>query len=483
MKAVAGIAIVIAHLIAFALLAAHSAGEVFEVDLATGKATVARAVETRDGTGPGLRRTHWTASYRGGYVREVGATQLAGPFQTAGTCSGRIVVGQGLVDRAAVIVADQIDQQLRGTEIFGLGGYVRVDAFAMKWAQLAAHPFDASLLGDRGAPDGYLRVTAQIAFDRATIPLTLTAVPELAGGKLQFRIEAYARVEVDNRFVQWLNNKVDVTSRIATKIVNHELAAMLVTTLAPPPPFALDPTQTLAFSFCPDPIEIREQQYGALPFAVVIGKGSHPLPAFSVSYRGPVALNNDVAIDLDVNGLNGLIYELWRTGWLDRRLVEVGLDRRFNGDPTVTEFLTVRLSPITLALPPIIEPAGDHLRLSADGRVTLTDGGAVTGRVFGSVDFRFPLKLSVQPLELSCEKSPAVLVPCYSDLVAALKDRGADFDGALTSSFGNLLTAIFENRDLATGELPATVTLTGVTPSLLSGARGVHLDLGAKLSR
>ncbi|MFT3694288.1 MAG: hypothetical protein QM831_14170 [Kofleriaceae bacterium] len=482
MKVVIGVAIVVIHLIAFAIVAAHSAGDPFEVNLATGKATVARAVETKDGTGPGLRRTHWTASYRGGFVREVAATALTGPFQTAGTCSGRIVVGQALVDRVAAVVKQQVADQMRGTEIFGLGSFVAVRDFAMAWAQPEIHPFERGLLGDKGAPNGYLRVTSTIAFDRANIPLTLAAVPEVADGKLAFRIEAYAQVQVDNRFVQWLNSKVDVTSKLATRIVNHELDAMLVTALAPPPPFPLDKDQTLAFGFCPDPIEIREKQYGALPFAVMIGKGAQPLPAMPVTYRGPVVLNGDVAIDLDVNALNGLLYELWRTGWLDKRLADVGLDRRFNADPTVTEFLTVRLSPLTLALPPIIEPAGDHLKLAADARVTLHDGADVIGRVFGSVDFRFPLAVHVGPLELACEKSSTVLVPCYADLVGALADRGADFDGALTTSFGKLLTDIFENRELATGDLPATLTLTSVTPSLLSGARGVHLDLGAKLS-
>ncbi|HEY0254885.1 MAG TPA: hypothetical protein VGC41_25340, partial [Kofleriaceae bacterium] len=225
--------------------------------------------------------------------------------------------------------------------------------------------------------------------------------------------------------------------------------------------------------------------YGALPFAIVLGKAPVPLPELPVSYRGPVALASDVAIDLDLNALNGLLYELWRTGWLDKRIAEVGLDRRFNSDPTVAEFLTVRLSPLVLALPPIIEPGptGDHLRLAADARVTLADGANVTGRVYGAVDFRFAptLQLNVQPLELACEKTPTTLVPCYADLVGALATRGADFDGALTTAFGELLTNIFVNRDLSTGELPATLRLTSVTPSLLSGARGIHLDLGAKL--
>ena len=43
----------------------------------------------------------------------------------------------------------------------------------------------------------------------------------------------------------------------------------------------------------------------------------------------------------------------------------------------------------------VIEPAGDHLRLAADARVNLADGGTTVGRVYGGLDFHFTEKLGV----------------------------------------------------------------------------------------
>ena len=219
-------------------------------------------------------------------------------------------------------------------------------------------------------------------------------------------------------------------------------------------------------------MQIGNAPAGILPVA-------YPLPAAS-----PVATRS-LGIDLDVNALNAILYELWRTGWLDKRLAEVGLDRRFNMDPTVTEYLTVRLSPLRLALPPVIEPAGDHLRLAADARVNLADGTTTVGRVWGALDFHFTDTLGVAThlgaLELACERTPTTLVPCYADLVSALADRGGDFDGALTTAFAKLLSDIFVDRRISAGDLPVELQIHGVRPSLATGARGLHLDLDAKL--
>jgi hypothetical protein len=498
MKVAIGIAIVAIHLIAFVAFAGRSAGHELAVEvhspLASAKRDLAgtvpaelagRVVETRDGDGPGLRREHWRVAYRGGFTREVGATQLVGPFQdpAAPPCSGRVVVGQVLLDQIAVVMRKLLDQQMQGEEVFPIGKYKSIEAFTLEWARFESHPIDATLLGTEAAPHGYVRATARLLFDRVAVPLVLVAVPEQVDTQLHFRVQAFARVEVSNSVVQWLNAKVDVTSSIATKIANHEISAMLVTALAPPPPFELDKDQTLTFTFCKDPVEILDHELGALPFAVQLGRTGIAPPLFPPAATRPTT--RALAIDLDVNALNAILYELWRTGWLDKRLAEVGLDRRFNRDPTVTEFLTVRLSPLRLALPPVIEPAGDHLRLAADARVDLADGGTTVGRVYGGLDFHFTDKLGVAThvgvLELACERSPTTLVPCYADLVAAVADRGADFDGALTTAFGKLLADIFVDRSVSAGDLPGELAIHGVVPSLTPGARGIHLELDAKL--
>jgi hypothetical protein len=133
----------------------------------------------------------------------------------------------------------------------------------------------------------------------------------------------------------------------------------------------------------------------------------------------------------------------------------------------------------------VIEPAGDHLRLAADARVNLADRGTTVGRVYGGLDFHFTEKLGVAShvgaLELACERTPTTLVPCYADLVAAVADRGADFDGALTTAFGKLLADIFVDRSVSAGDLPGELAIHGVVPSLTPGARGIHLELDAKL--
>ena len=492
--------VVALHLIAFVAFAGRSAGHDLEVEIHSPLSALAlnlagtvpeairsRVVETGDGDRPGLRRKHWRVAYRGDFAREVGATQLVGPFQDPAVpaCSGRVIVGQVVLDQIAVVMRKLLDEQLRGEEVFPIGKYKSIEAFTLEWARFETHPIDATLLGTEGAPQGYVRATARVVFDRVVVPLVLVAIPEQADRELHFRVQAYARVEVSNSVVQWLNAKVDVTSKLATKIANHEISAMLVTALAPPPPFELDKDQALTFTFCKDPVEIIDHQLGALPFAVQLGRAPAGIvpPLFPPATAPPST--KALALDLDVNALNAILYELWRTGWLDKRLAEVGLDRRFNTDPTVTEFLTVRLSPLRLALPPVIEPAVDHLKLAADARVRLADGGTTVGRVYGGLEFRFTDKLGVAAhvgaLELACERTPTMLVPCYADLVGALADRGADFDGALTTAFGKLLTQIFVDRSFSAGDLPGALEIHGVVPSLTPGARGIHLELDAKL--
>ena len=214
----------------------------------------------------------------------------------------------------------------------------------------------------------------------------------------------------------------------------------------------------------PDPI---------LPPHVVSGPRPEPPPHVAV------------ALDLDLDALNAILFELWRTGYLDRQLAGVGLDRRFNTDPLVTEFLTVRLSPITLALPPVVSETRDGLRLAADARVTIADGDAHTvGRIFGALAFRVEaparaVAVDVAGVELACEAPPNLLVPCYGDLVDAMRDRASDFHGALTTAFGDLLRAMFVDRHLGDPRLPAELVIHGASPSLHGGV--LRLDLDASI--
>lgn len=482
----AGIAIVAAHGAGFAYLAHHSRGSELEVDVPE--------LTVREGDTPGLHRRHVRATYRGGHVREVGTTELVGPFQdpAAPACSGRVVVGQALLDAMTPIMKDMIGAQLRGMDIFPVGAFHRITALSLEWARAESNPGDRRLLGKAGAPDGYVRAKATVVFARGAVDILVAFVPLRTPAALTFRIAAIADLDFNNRILRWVGDQLGA-DRIATSIARDQIDDLLVTTFAPPPPFELPGGQTLQFVYCDGAIEIADGEYGALPFAVAFSAhAAAPAilpPRFGTGTRATPRAGTTLALDLDLDALNAMLFELWRSGWLDRQLDEVGLDRRFNTDPTVTEYLSIRLSPLRLALPPVISATPRGLRLAADARVPIRDGEHVTtGRGFGALDFRFaapgttelPITVDIGAVELACERTATTLVPCYSDLVAAIRGRGGELQGALTGAFAALLADIFVDRRLGASGLPAELVIHSVVPSVTS-AGTVHLDLAGAL--
>jgi hypothetical protein len=105
--------------------------------------------------------------------------------------------------------------------------------------------------------------------------------------------------------------------------------------------------------------------------------------------------------------------------------------------------------------------------------------------VWGGLDFVFAAASSVDlgALELSCERTPAMLVPCYADLINAIRDRGEAFHGELTQSFAALLNDIFVDRRLSDSALPVDLVIKRASPSTLSSSHNasLHLDLDAEL--
>jgi hypothetical protein len=487
-KAALGIAIVAAHALGFVALAARSGGRELVVELRApdsidGSAETERLEVHDEGVAPGLVHRRWTTRYRGGFERTVGASALAGPFQdlAAPPCSGRVVVGQPLLDELASEMAKLVDSELRGESIFPVGDYQRLDGLALRWTG-----------PDGEAPHGSVRATATVVFERARVPLLVSLVPERTGDKLHFQISAHAELKFGNGTIDWVGQKLGA-NRLASRLARRQIDDVLVTTFAPPPPFELPEGQTLAFGFCDAPIEIRDGAYGALPFAVKLGGVAAAAPDMRPP-RMPTGMapspgpDTRLALDLDLNALDALLFELWRTGWLDRRLDEVGLDRKFAEDPTVASYLSIRISPLSLALPPVISAGpGGSLRLSADARVTIRDGGtATTGRVFGALDFTFApptraVAVELGALELACERSKTTLVPCYGDLVAAMRDRGDEFHGALTAAFSQLLAQVFVDRELSAPGLPGGLAIGGAVPSVAGSPPVLHLELDAKL--
>jgi hypothetical protein len=513
MRAALGGLIVAAHAIGFAAVAARCHGTALVVDVPAPPASpvvaldgalpaaLASRVAIEDSpAGPGLHRRRWSVAYRGGIERSVSAAQLVGPFQDprAPGCVGRAVVGQRLLDDghagpgtiAAAMVA-QLEAELRGEVVFPVGELRRIERMQLRWARLEAHPDDRALVGE--APNGYVRAAATIVFDRVAVPMVVALIPELSPAALRFRVAARAELAFGNRAVQWVSDRIGA-DRLATRLARRQIDDALITALAPPPPFALSGGQTIRFAYCDEPPEIAEGAYGALPFGIALGPSDRDPrilpPRLGHGPRHPPAPATVLALDLDLDALNALLYELWRGGFLDRRLAEAGLDRRFNADPTVATFLTLRLAPPRLTLPPVVTAVHGGLRLSAEARVAIHDGPTVTtGRVWGGLDFRFAARavdrvaVDLGELELSCERTATTLVPCYGDLVAAIRGRGREFHGVLTQAFAQLVSDIFVGRLGARG-VPADLVINSAIPSVILTTNNatLHLELDGTLS-
>ena len=196
-------------------------------ELAAGVATPGvDAVMTRDGAGPGLVVTRYTARYRGGITRAVAAPALVGPFQdlAAPPCTGRLAVGQRLLDggegTVAAIVRTELAAALRTIEVFAIGKFVRVDAVALRWVALFDRPFEVGMFPAKARaapiPGGYLRAEATVVFERVKIVVVLGALPRTDGGTLGFTIGLSAHVAVGNSALAWLVDRLGV-DRLATR--------------------------------------------------------------------------------------------------------------------------------------------------------------------------------------------------------------------------------------------------------------------------
>ncbi len=429
---------------------------------------------------PGLHRVEWRARYRGGVERRVGWTQLVGPFQDPARppCSARLLVGQRFLDdgRAgpgtlAHLLARLVEHQMSGFEAFPVGSFERVRAISMRWASPAGEA-------------GHLRVVLELGFTRAALELTIRIAPRLAGKEIALTSRTEARVRLRSRFVQWVSDLIR-GDEIAGRMARREIGAALDDIMTAPPPLPLSGGRVLQLTYCPDrDIEVVGGSHAAVPLAVDLatastaarraGRAAAPILLPGDLGSAPAAMTAPLAIELDGNALNGLLYVLWGSGYLDEALAGSGIVDRFHRDPIVAELLSVRARGPWLPLPPTLTPsrrAGQSYEIGVASSLWLEDIGLRTpAHIFGRAAFAGPTehrpaqselvarsgvpsseapRLSLHDLGLTCEPEPGLLEPCYPELAASLIERAPEVHGELSAWFGEVLAELLIDREIA----------------------------------
>ena len=437
-------------------------------------ARVAVAVDGQPGdlasaqVGPGMHRVDWSLAYAGGFERSVGVTQLVGPFQQPEQppCSARLIVGQSFVDdghagpgTVAHLAKRIIEEEFAGFEQWPVGKFEGVAAIRLSW---------------RRAFSAFLAIEIELAFSRGRVPISVALIPRLENGVIDLEARVTADVDADSRVYQWIADLFDADD-IASATAEQEIRASLRNAFAPPPPVPLPGGRELRFEYCnPGVIDILPGHYAAIPLAMRMdGARSDILPVSlgpTPSPR-PVLTKAPLALEFELDAINNLLYYLWRTGYLDQELDRAGLDERFNRDSTVQELLSIRVGDIDLALPPTASNSADPRRtfdLGAAATLAIRDGATTTrAHLYGSIGFDFVggdsaelvAKLWLRDLALTCEPSPGILAPCYSDLVRELRGRSDDLHGELTRLFTDRFNQIVLARDLGTKEMMATFAI------------------------
>ncbi len=221
---------------------------------------------------------------------------------------------------------------------------------------------------------------------------------------------------------------------------------------------------------------------------------SNALISFDSSAPAEITTIGDIStpglVDIDFYPVNGLLYELWRSGFLDSELARLDLASRFNQHPIVQTYLTLRLSPLLLALPPVVAPAPPaSLRLGLVAAVAIADGATVTpATALGQVELgfapgdRIATEVALRGLDVTCAPTPGVLTPCYGDVVAAIRDGSTDSHAALGAALSTVLTELFVGRRLAADAAPAELAIDAARAQTIVSATAVRLELDAHLA-
>ncbi len=458
------------------------------------------ALEDDDGDGPGLVRHRWRARYRGGVERVVGRVRLLGRFQdlAAPPCGGRIVVGQRLLDdghagpgTVAAVVARELSAALATVDNLAAGRFRKLEGLHLTWTSMLEHPFELGMFPASAlrapTPTGYLRAEAIAVFERVEVPVVVTALPRIDGGQLGFIIGVRARLDFGNRVLDWVNDRLGGNG-LVTRVARGQLDTSLLAALGPPPPLELPGGRTLVVELCPDrAVEIVAGSHAAVPVRWRLGNVGNATGDLAIRppAHGPIVWPPPdpaaaLTLDLDLDGLDGLAYELWRTGYFDELLAQLDLPGRFNQDPLVQSLLSLRLGAMRLALPPTLAAGPDQrLRLALAVAVELEDGALITpAQAWGLIDVdlagrpptgataattssTIATDVDLAGLDLTCEPSPGLLTPCFADLVATVRDATGDVGSTLGGALGDALTALFVDRRLAADLAPAALAITG----------------------
>ncbi len=477
------------------------------------------AHEDEDGTRPGLVRHRWSMRYRGGVERTVGRVRLLGPLQdlAAPPCSGRLAVGQALLDdgqagpgTVSAVLARELTAALADVDNVAAGPFRKLERLQVRWTALVERPFEVSMFPASALrapmPTGYLRAEAIARFRWVDVPIVVGALPRIDDGTIGFTIAVRARLDFDNRVLDWVNDRLDGDAMV-TRLANGQLDTSLLAALGPPPPLELPGGRTLVVELCPDrAVEIGPGSHAAVPVRWRLGGPVGPVgdelirpPAHGPVTWPPPDPAAALTLDLGLDGLDGLAYELWRTGYLDELLARLDLPRRFNEHPLVAELLSLRLAPLRLALPPTLGVGpGDSLRLAIAAAVEIGDGALVTpASAWGVLDIVLdgarPAAPGVAPaiatrvelagLALTCEPTPGLLTPCYADLVASVRDSTTAVHGAMADALGGALTELFVDRRLSDAAAPAALAITSARGKTLrvGDQAMVRVELAARL--
>ncbi len=449
------------------VLAAHAALFVLAVDacrrpglrveVATGT-TAAPATKRVVGHGPGVERTEWRVRYRGGFERSVGVTRLLGPAQDLDDppCDVRLHIGQAFLDdgkaspgTVAYFLERELNEALHGEKIWGVGRFEKVSYIAMRWTD---------------ARGGAVRIDLKVRFSKASLPVTIHAMPVIEDRVLRWETETKASVRFQGRARKFFvalfrlqDDADDIATGESTKEV-HRVTARINDALGAPPPVELGDGRALQVVYCDEPVRVVDRTMATIPFAIVPLDRGKPLPVHrSRTDESVPALDGaaPLTMDMDLDAINAVLHFLFATGALDEEIERAGVKDWFNEASMVKRFLSVRIDDLRLAMTPDVALHGGPrapFEIAAEARLVLVDGDQRTAaRLFGRVAFdldsddegRLRPRLHLDELALSCEPSPGILEPCYGAVVEAARRHAPELHGpvadALSVQFDSML--------------------------------------------